>query len=326
MTTHVFAPANTDGVNLHRVLNPAMFTGAMVLPLGFEDIPLGATHIIFNSLFTYTSGFQAKMFAACRDQGLKVILDLDDHWEIPKTHSQYPQLTGSNYAKEVVQCIKAADMVWCASRLLLDEVKKLNKNAHYVPNTFALTYRSPVSQGKRFGYVASSQDHLRDAELLRKAFAKLGQENNELQVGWCGYQPTEQGDKMRQLFASAGAHFIGEYLPPSSYWWHFQSIDVALAPLEKTAWNSYKSNLKAIEAGIMGCSLVCSDAPPYEELEHGTNCLKARTQMDWYRQIKKLNAEPELAHELSANLQEYVTEVFNPHDWATKRMQLIESL
>lgn len=325
MIRPVFAQAITAGVDLHRIQTPAQcIPGAIILPLGFQEIPNHATHIIFNSLFTYTAGQQSKMFAACRAQGLKVILDIDDHWQIPETHSKYPQLKASNYAAEVVQCIKAADQVWCASKLLLDECKKLNRESYYVPNTYYNHHRAACGRGKRFGYVAHAQDHLRDASLLCKAFEKLAQENNELQVGWCGYQPTDAGNAMRAIFEKAGAHFIGQYRQGPTYWWHFMSFDVAIAPLEKTTFNSYKSNLKAVEAGAMGCAFICSDAPPYEDLDHGTNCLKARTRMDWYRQIKKLHTEPNLAEDLSYNLQQYVQEIHNPIYWANQRVELLQ--
>lgn len=316
-----FAPAPSEGVNQHRVIAPATFIPqARLLQPGFTELPPETTHIVINAAYA-----NADTIKQLRSTGLKLVIDIDDFWKVPTTHRNYKKLKASNYAKEVPEAIKAADIVWCASKRLLDECRKLNKNSHYIPNahsTFAMPARG---KGQRFGYVATAADHLKDAELLRKAFRRLAKDQSAIQVGWCGMQNTEQCRQMRSIFEDAGSYFLGQYLPATNYWWLYQNMDVALAPLQTTDFNSYKSALKAVEAGATGCAFICSDSPVYQDFEHGTNCLKAKTQNDWYKHITKLHAEPNLALDLSANLQEYIKEMFNPVHWSNQRMQTMEA-
>jgi hypothetical protein len=324
----LFASALSDGVNMHRIQLPAsLIEGSRILQLGFQELPQDATHVVFNSVFTYTDGAQSKMFAACRDAGLKVILDVDDHWHVAPTHKSYSSNLKSNYAKEVLQCIKAADMVWAASKPLFEECKKLNKKTHYISNAHPLTIQEPRSQGKRFGYVAFAQDHMQDVKQLYRAFSLL-RENKlpNAQIGWLGNAGTEQCRLMQAEFERAGAYFMGQYLKGPAYWYHYRTFDVALAPLEPTQWTQYKSALKGIEAGAMGCAFICSDAEPYQDFTHGTDCLKANNGYDWFRHIKRLNQEPDYALDLSHNLQEIVKQKFDPQQWAAERTQLMESL
>jgi hypothetical protein len=315
-----FAPAPSQGVNLHRVINPALeIPQARLLPQDFTDLPTETTHIVINAAYA-----NADTIKQLRSTGLKLVIDIDDFWIVPKNHSNYASLKASNYIFSVPYAIKAADVVWCASKLLVDECRKINKNSHYIPNTYGNQWKAARGTGTRFGYVATAADHLKDAELMQKAFKRLGKEASTAQIGWCGYRPTDQDLKMRQIIESAGNCFIGQFLPASNYWWHFNSFDTALAPLQATDFNNHKSALKAIEAGAMGCAFICSDSPVYKDFEHGTNCLKAKTPMDWYRNITNLHQNPNMALDLSANLQEYVNEMFNPKYWAAQRLQTLE--
>lgn len=320
MIRPAFAPAASDGINLHRVITPAAaIPAAFLLPQNFTELPPETTHIVLTAAYADPATFKT-----IRATGIKVVLDIDDHWHVPPHNSRYARLQASNYAALVPQAIKDADIVWCASKPLLDACLPLNKNSHYIPNTYATHWQVARSQGRRFGYVATAADHLQDAELMRKAFTRLGRELSTAQIGWCGMRNSDQDLKMRDLLELAGYCFMAQYLPSASYWWHFQSMDVALAPLAPTPFNGYKSALKAIEAGATGCALICSDQPPYSDFIHNQNCLKATTQMDWYRHITDLHANPSKAYDLSCSLQEYVKTMFSPEDWATQRLQTLQ--
>lgn len=324
----IFATAISDGVNMHRIELPAShIPQSVILPLGFQEFPQGATHIVFNSVFTYTHGKQAEMLKACKDAGMKVVLDVDDHWQVNPDHRNYAAKQKSGYAKDVTYCIKHADLVWCASHPLVEECKKLNPNSHYIPNAHADVLLPPRAQGKRFGYVAYATDHLQDATQLKRAFYLLRKNKlPNVEVGWCGNAGTPECNRMRDIFDKAGSYFMGQYLKGNTYWWHYRNFDTALAPVIPNDWSRYKSALKAIEAGSMGCGFICSDVENYQEFTHGTDCLKCNNTFDWYRNMKKLHKEPQFALDLSYNLQEIVKQKFNPQRWAAERVQLMEAL
>jgi glycosyltransferase involved in cell wall biosynthesis len=325
MTNPVFATSISEGCQMHRIANPAsMLEYARILPIGFQEIPANATHIVFNQLFTYNDVHQQNMLDVCRAQGLKIVLDVDDYWHVPKTHHRYENKQQTNYAAEVEFCIKHADVIWCASKALYRKCKELNKNSHYIPNAAPLMRAEPKGQGERFGYVATAADHYHDAKLLSKSFGKLRRGKlPTAQVGWLGMRQTEQDQKMRTLFESAGHCFFAPYQTHSAFWWHYRTFDVALAPLVNNEFNNCKSALKAIEAGAMGCAFICSDAEPYSDLEHGVNCLKSSNDFDWFRNMRKLNKDPNLAHELSQNLQDYILDVYDPHKIAEDRQSTL---
>jgi len=321
----IWASAMSDGVNLHRIATPARsIANSIVLPLGFQETPKLATHIVFNSLYTYTAGQQQAMLEYCRSQQLKIILDIDDYWKFQKNHSNYTESQVNNYAEEVQFCIKNADLVWCASKKLQKLCKQLNNNAHYIPNCIVSSQnRSPIEQANRFGYVASANNHLHDLANLQGSLQKIRNSKSNIAIGWCGYQKRcEDSDKMREMIACAGSHFVAEYLPPQMYMWHYKHIDVALAPLEKTEFNRFKSNLKALEAGHMGCALICEDLEPYAELQHEFDCLKVQDG-NWHDAIEKLANDKELAHNLAANLQQKIYSDYNIENVTQKRLETL---
>lgn len=321
MNQILFAQANTDGINLNRIVEPAKYIeGARILPLGFQEIPEGYTHIVFNSVFTYAAGKQEQMLKVCRNFGLKIVLDIDDNWHLSNTHFAYTP----KYAEEVDFCIKNADIVWCASKKLYLECKKLNKNSHYIPNAATNRKAQPKGKGQKFGYVASATNHLQDAELLSKTFQNLAKDKLPgAQVCWSGFEPTKEGNKMLELFSSAGNYALSHYSKGIAYWWHYANFDTALAPLVKNNFNSYKSALKGIEAGAMGCAFICSDFEPYEVFTHKTDCLKAGSKSEWWSCFTQLYNDPELALAISENLQELVFDLFDPKKINAERIQTL---
>lgn len=64
--------------------------------------------------------------------------------------------------------------------------------------------------------------------------------------------------------------FIHEYHPMVPFDDYFPKLasldlDLAIAPLEQNAFNQAKSNLRLLEYGILGWSVVCTDIHPYRE-------------------------------------------------------------
>lgn len=328
MIKPLFASALSDGVHMHRIAYPAqLIPGSAVLGLGFQNIPGGFTHIVFNSVYTYSAGYQKHMLEQCRAKGLKIVLDIDDYWKLPNPSRPKSKKEQNAYVQDVEFCIKHADIVWCASKQLYSACKTLNNNSHYIPNAAPLAKAQAKGNGKVFGYVATATDHWLDARGLQKSFSKLNNDGNHaIQVGWFGYRAQLEIDQqMRQLFESAGNHTIGHYQKGSAYWWHYKNMDTALAPLAKHVFNQHKSALKGIEAGAMGCAFICSDAPPYEEFEHGTHCLKARSAAEFYDHIQKLHKDADMALDISQNLQDLVMDLFNPQQIAAERIQTLEA-
>jgi len=158
---------------------------------------------------------------------------------------------------------------------------------------------------------------------MQESLQKIRNAKSNIAIGWCGYQKKcDDSNKMREMIAGAGNHFVAEYLPPEMYMWHYKHIDVALAPLEKTEFNRCKSNLKALEAGHMGCAFICEDAEPYHELQHEFDCLKVKDG-NWHTAIERLANDKELAHNLAANLQQKIYSDYNIESVTQKRLETL---
>ena len=87
-----------------------------------------------------------------------------------------------------------------------------------------------------------------------------------------------------------------------SYGLHYNSFDVALAPLRNTEFNTKKSELKVIEAGFHKKGLVVSDVKPYTDICNAKNSIVVKYSEDWVKGVKRLIESPALLEDLSEQL------------------------
>lgn len=110
-----------------------------------------------------------------------------------------------------------------------------------------------------------------------------------------------------------------------SYCTHYNDIDVLLAPLDDNKFNSFKSELKLIEAGMMNKAAVVSDFGPYQlgtinyfekggNVNPDGNCIlidKMKAHKDWAKTIEKLVKNPEHIEKLRTNLHNFVKDKYD---------------
>lgn len=111
----------------------------------------------------------------------------------------------------------------------------------------------------------------------------------------------------------------------SNFATHYRNVDVLIAPLEETEFNSVKSELKFIEAGFTKTAVIASNFGPYTigsknlfkfggELDMGGNCMlvdKRKAHKDFVKAIKKLVDNPELISTLQNNMYETVKDKYD---------------
>lgn len=84
-----------------------------------------------------------------------------------------------------------------------------------------------------------------------------------------------------------------DYLRALSAW------DINIAPLEKTAFNHAKSNIKFIEAAAFRIPSVCSATEPFSAvIAHGRNGMLARSSDEWERALTQLVTDSALRHHM----------------------------
>lgn len=111
----------------------------------------------------------------------------------------------------------------------------------------------------------------------------------------------------------------------SNFATHYKNVDVLIAPLEETEFNSVKSELKFIEAGFTKTAVIASNFGPYTigsknmfkfggEVDMDGNCIlvdKRKAHKDFADAIKKLVKNPGLITKLQDNMYETVKDKYD---------------
>ncbi|MBD2750008.1 glycosyltransferase [Microvirga sp. BT688] len=91
------------------------------------------------------------------------------------------------------------------------------------------------------------------------------------------------------------------------------SADISIAPLEATLFNDAKSNIKYLEASILGLPSVCSPRATFRSVvRHGVNGFLAETDDEWLETLLQLADEPNLRARLGQAAKESVLEQYHP--------------
>ena len=292
----------------------------------------------------------------CHKLGLKVIFDLDDHWQPDHTHPLNAEFKKRNYTQTVTDAFKYADWVTTTTKTFADEIKQYTSNVTVLPNVISTTdiqwqKREIQNSRLRFGWVGGVF-HLPDIKLLQPCFDRLYKFGNEIkddtyQFCVAGFNPNpeyigiEKVVKSRRLdkeyqdylaqMTQAMEHY-GFDKPYRRIWTRdvynyaqgYNEMDVCLIPLRDSKFNRCKSELKIIEAGTMGKSVIVSNVTPYKEyIEDGENGLFAT---NWYDEIKYMLNEPEHRKDMADYLSETIKEHFNPIKVAQERGQLYRKI
>ena len=114
---------------------------------------------------------------------------------------------------------------------------------------------------------------------------------------------------------------------------HYNDIDVLLVPLQSNYFNSFKSELKLIEAGFMGKAAIASNFGPYTigttnfiekggKINENGNCIlidEAKSHKDWAKSIERLAQHPEWVEMLKTNLHNSVKDKYSLTNVTTER-------
>lgn len=125
----------------------------------------------------------------------------------------------------------------------------------------------------------------------------------------------------------------------NNYARNYNNLDISLAPLVENKFNSFKSQLKAVEAGFFKKALVAQNFGPYQldlvNLFDGHNINPKgnavlidshKNHKQWYQYIKRLVDNPELITLLGENLYETVKEKFDLRKVTAARAEFYRSI
>lgn len=255
-----------------------------------------------------------------RKYGFKIVIDLDDWWELDHKHLLYSNFQKSHFADMVIKGIKAADAITCTTDRLASKIKVYNKNVHIIPN--ALPFgddqfhdKRSLSPYTRFMYAGGST-HFWDVRTLINPFKRLNNDGLNAQFILAGYNSSseEVWNKIENAFSLNGTlkGYERRYsLSIDDYMDHYMFADVSLVPLESNIFTPYKSNLKVIEAGCKCIPVIVSDIPPYSDEPNKGVLMTAKNTREWVDHIRYCARNPNFVKEKGEELGEYVRKKYD---------------
>lgn len=270
-----------------------------------------------------------KMMRIQKKYGFKVLLDLDDFWELNVQHPMYKSWNANKTGESILQWVKVADAITVTTKRLADKVLPFNKNVHVIPNALPygdgqFTTLTTESDKFRFVYAAASS-HVYDAQILKNAIGKI--RNIDAEFILAGYDaanvniwnrieaPFKQAKNYRRVNGKQLITYMTCY-----------DADVALAPLEANMFTAFKSNLKILEAGCKNLPIICSNVPPYSDEPPAPGIMYASNTREWIEHFQWCFKNPTGVKELGQQLGQYVREYYDLKKVNIYRKQLIDSL
>lgn len=255
--------------------------------------------------------------------GFKIWVDIDDYWELYPEHYMYDNWKRSKMSEKIIQSMAEADIVTVTNKRLLRKVLTINDKVKVIPNGVPIGYEQfalnrEESTRLRFIY-AGGPSHVKDLGILESFFNDIKSalsfyENSEfILAGYSDRYVDENLKRMNQIMSAAPRYSTRLGLPLNRYMEHYNYADASLAPLADNEFNSYKSNLKVIEAGCMRMPIICSKVYPYlEDLEmKSSGIFFCENTTDWYEACKMLIDNPHMVLEYGDKLHEYVRLNYN---------------
>jgi glycosyltransferase involved in cell wall biosynthesis len=237
-------------------------------------------------------------------KGVKFVMDLDDYWEVNKTHPSYFNFKLHKYKDMVFNNFTIADYVTCTTNVFAKEIKKYHKNVIVLPNAIDFnelqwSAKNVESSGRVRVMWCGGSSHLNDIEELKYLVNKVKNSDlkDKIQFVLCGFNLTNVDTKDSSwikyekiftenytLVSDTYKNYLLKYdlnLPYdgienepyvrmastniNNYGKFYTLADICLAPLENIKLNEMKSQLKIVEAGAYSKPIICSNISAYNK-------------------------------------------------------------
>lgn len=330
MTIHEMLPIYrlVSGCDYHRILLPFGYAG-----YDFNNCSNMTTEklrtfkgIVFNR--TPLTVKAETLIKLKNEYGTKVIMDLDDYWELYKGHYLYQRWMLSKTPERIKAYMGVADIVTCTTERLAEKARAYNKNVHVIPNALPFGLDDQFSDSKtptdktRFGFVGGTS-HVADMRVIGPVF----QHFNHIDFTYCGYtERSKEAVKIKDTCSNnmKNPNFktVGQ-APLDKYMNGYNGIDCCVAPLVDEEFNKYKSNLKVLEAGLKKCAIICSPNACYTDTVPDSVVTYCKSIKDWKEAIKK---HQDLAYtkERGEKLYQWVKDNYNLIEVNKKRAEIYE--
>jgi len=289
-------------------------------------------------------------------------MDCDDYWELSETSPYY----GIHKVKDYIyNFLPAVDAITTTTTLFRAFLRQFNKNVYVLPNAIDKSLKQyenkPEKHSRlRVGLIGGAS-HLYDLKLMEGFTRYLSEElKNDVQIVLCGFDTrgvdrpeysiwnefeqilTDDYRTISKEHMKYLCNYIeGEYPIDEAYrrYWSkdiytyaelYNNIDVLIAPIEDNKFNKMKSELKSIEAGVMGKAIIASNVGINKlVLKNNENALVIDNKLGakaWADAIRKLNNDRKLLDKLKNNLSNTIDTKYNMHNIAKSRLELYKTI
>jgi hypothetical protein len=296
----IFVAGQQGGVFYHRLQIPyedLLMRGFLVKFGQLDEIDKYKdvmTHLVVNR------GVSSKNHRAFKamllKNNIKLILDIDDWWVLPRSHAN----RNAQKTQDIIWTIKIADEIHTTNAYLAEKVQKENP---YVP-IWVLPNAIDTRRGqwedieKEEGFNVGYMGALHHDEDLTYNRINL--------AGLNSYSIPYYKERL-----NASNEF--ERADWSDYGKLYKKIHVSIAPLAPSTFNKCKSNLKALEAGFTKTCIIAQDMHPYTPFLNESNSILCKGPAHWEQELKNLDPErcKALAEQLHKDVQFYSIENIN---------------
>ena len=266
----------------------------------------------------------AKLYGEAHRLGLRVGFDIDDLVFDVDAYAKNSNLRALSDAERCnllngallyQQALVAADFSIASTSTLQSFMKKYCKNSSYIvpncicqhPNIYEKV--SPLGlDGKLvIGYGSGTNTHNQDFKLCADAVLRILQEfPNVVLVLHGTLELPAAFDAMK------GRVIRVEFVPFEDYAQAISRFDINLIPLESGVFNDCKSNIKYLEASVMGVPSVASPCTEFRSVIcDGETGFLANSPDAWYLSLKRLVESKELRNRIGARARKLVLEKYD---------------
>lgn len=230
----------------------------------------------------------------------RLVFEIDDNlWDIDGGNQKAHEFFADAAMRNALDAnIKVADAVTVTTEALADVVRHLNPNVHVIPNylpAWLLKHQRPRREATVIGWGGSFTHHMDWQQCGQQVRRYLDRAPSHVEFHAMGTDYTTQfripRDRVR----------VTPWTTSVPDYWRAIDYDIMLAPLRPHLFNASKSNLRVLEAAILGIPVIASDYGPYAQfVEHGVTGLLARSDHDWGRHLRALVEDPAMRAEMGA--------------------------
>ena len=259
------------------------------------------------------------IYAAHREfTGAKIIIDLDD--DVSNINEDHPDYQALKKREDMrIRMVKMADHLVVSTEEIKESVKHLNPYITVIPNAIDPEVWK-VKKKKKIGRIKigwmSSGSHLSDVSIIQPVMDEILAKYPDVEFHFAGitWDETKQG----RFYHHVGTRGVGKF--PQFY--ENLGIDISIAPLKDTHFNRCKSNIKWMEAAMLGIPTVASDVRPYHDIKHGKTGYLASSTTQWVKYLSLFIENKELRERIGQQAKQEVLD----HWTIDKFLPLYENL